>query len=189
MLEKEIIFFDTEFTSLDPYEGEILSIGMVKENGEELYLELECDAECNDWVKENILSTLQQEKVSREEAKKLVADFVGDKKPLAVAFVNQYDIIYFYKLFGGPETPFFWMPIDFASILFENGYEPEDYLNRGKVFKELGIDIEKFNQHNALDDAKLVRETYLKLKKMSINKEWHLKNRMPKNPTESERLK
>lgn len=47
MHEKELIFFDTEFTSLDPYKGEILSIGMVKENGEELYIELECDAADN----------------------------------------------------------------------------------------------------------------------------------------------
>ncbi len=40
---ENIIFFDTEFSSLNPYEGEILSIGLVKPNGEELYLELEYD--------------------------------------------------------------------------------------------------------------------------------------------------
>lgn len=137
---------------------------MVKENGEELYLELECEAECSDWVKKNIIPTLKEEKISRGTAQKKISDFVGSGEPIMIAFVNQYDTIYLYKLFNGPETPFFWMPIDFASILFEKGYEPEDYLNRGKIFKELKIDIEKYNQHNALDDAKLVRETYLKLK-------------------------
>src|SRR4030066_1628453 len=36
-----IVFLDTEFSSLDPYKGEILSIGLVKMNGDGLYLELE----------------------------------------------------------------------------------------------------------------------------------------------------
>ena len=35
-----IVFLDTEFSTLDPYNGEILSIGLVKMNGEELYVEL-----------------------------------------------------------------------------------------------------------------------------------------------------
>ena len=165
MLEKEIIFIDTEFTNLNPYKGEILSIGMVKKSGEELYLELEYDAQCSDWVKKNILPTLKNKKVSRKETIKLIKDFVGEKEPIMMAFVNQYDTIYLYKLFNGPETPFYWMPIDFASILFELGYDPEDYNTRGKIFAELGIKIENFNQHNALDDAKLLRETYLALKK------------------------
>lgn len=164
MLEKELIFLDTEFTGLNPYKGEIISIGMVKENGEELYLELEFDIEyCDGWVKENILPTLSGEKISRQEAKRRIIDFVGNNQPIMVSNVNQYDTIYLYKLFNGPETPFFWIPIDFASILFEKGYESEDYIKRGKIFKEFGIDIEKYNQHNALDDAKLLHETYFKL--------------------------
>jgi hypothetical protein len=166
MLDKEIIFFDTEFTNLDPYKGEILSLGMVKENGEELYLELECDAECSDWVKENILPTLKDKKITREEAIVRINKFIGENKTIMMAFVNQYDTIYFYKLFNGPDTPFYWMPIDFASILFSLGYEPEDYLNRGKIFGRLGIDLSKYIQHNALEDAKLLRETYLVLKNM-----------------------
>jgi DNA polymerase III epsilon subunit-like protein len=165
MQDKEIIFFDSEFTNLNPYIGEILSIGMVKENGEKLYIELDCSAECSDWVKNNILPTLGKEKVSREEAVRMIIDFVGKDKPIMIANVNQYDTIYLYKLFNGPETPFFWVPIDFASILFEKGYEPEDYINRGRIFKEFGIDINRYNQHNALDDAELLRETYLALKK------------------------
>jgi len=38
---KNIIFLDTEFSSLDPYKGEMLSIGLAKLDGSELYLELE----------------------------------------------------------------------------------------------------------------------------------------------------
>jgi len=163
MLEKEIIFFDTEFTDLNPYVGEILSIGLVKKSGERLYLELESNTNCSDWVKENILPTLNDKKYSREEAKIILSNFIGKDHPIMVANVNQYDTLYFYKLFSGPETPFFWIPIDFASILFSKGYEPEDYINRGEIFKKLNINIEKYNQHNALDDALLLRDTYLAL--------------------------
>ena len=35
-----VIFYDAEFSNVDPYTGELLSIGMVKVSGEELYLEL-----------------------------------------------------------------------------------------------------------------------------------------------------
>jgi len=53
--QKNIVFLDTEFTDLDPYKGEILSIGMVKLSGEELYIELEYKGESSDWVKKHIL--------------------------------------------------------------------------------------------------------------------------------------
>ena len=164
MLNAKLIFIDTEFSTLDPYKGEILAIGMVKEDGEELYLELECNAPCNGWVIKNILPTLTQEKVSREVAKKLICDFVGGDQPVMVGFVNQFDTIYLYKLFSSPDTPFFWVPLDFASMLFTRGYDPEDYMGEGKLFRELGVDNKKYQLHNALDDAKLLRETYLALK-------------------------
>ena len=48
---KNIIFLDTEFSSLDSNKGEILSIGLVKLDGKELYLELEYDSPVSDWVK------------------------------------------------------------------------------------------------------------------------------------------
>jgi hypothetical protein len=65
-----VIFVDTEFSSLDPYKGEILSVGLVKLRGEELYLELECDGEIDEWPKKNILPTLKQKKYSKAEARK-----------------------------------------------------------------------------------------------------------------------
>ncbi len=158
-----IIFLDTEFSTLDPYKGEILSIGLVKLNGEELYLELEYDGETNDWVRENILPTLTGDKVSREEAVSKIKKFVGDQKPYAVGFVNQFDTLYVYKLFGTDKHPFYWLPIDFASILFGNGIDPEKNLvEDNEVAKKLGIDVSKYKKHNALDDAKLLREVYLK---------------------------
>jgi DNA polymerase III epsilon subunit-like protein len=159
-----IIFFDTEFSTLDPYHGEILSIGLVKLDGQELYIELEYDGPYSDWVTENILPTLSGPKLSRPEAMQKVAEFIGGARPYMVANVNVYDAVYTYKMFGAESHPFYWIPLDFASMMFAHGMDPEDYIFRRNNFLEkLGIDYEKYHHHNALDDAKLLRETYLKL--------------------------
>ena len=167
LFSDNIIFLDTEFSSLDPYKGEILSIGLVKLNGDDLYLELEYGGEVDDWVKENILPTLNGQKVSREEAKRRIKEFVGDSKPYTVSYVNQFDTLYVYKLFGTGNHPFFWLPIDFASILFGLGIDPESYYHGDKnnFYAKIGVDYAKFKKHHALDDAKLLREVYLKFAK------------------------
>src|SRR3989344_1645652 len=146
---KNIIFFDTEFSSNDPYEGEILSIGLVKLNGDSLYLELDHKGPVDKWVKKNILPTLNAEKVKSTKAIKRIKKFVGKKKPFAVTYVNQYDIIYLHKLFKSKnidDLPFYWIPIDFASVLFGNGINPKSYYpsDKSNFFKELGVDSSKF---------------------------------------------
>lgn len=160
-----VIFLDTEFSTLDPYQGEILSIGIVKLTGEELYLELEYDGPVNDWVKENILSNLNQPKVTRAVAIERMREFIGSKKPYVISYINQFDTIYMYKLTGTGGHPFFWLPIDFASILFGQGIRPESFSqdDTGDLIGQLGIDISKYHRHNALDDARLLREVYLKM--------------------------
>lgn len=160
-----IIFYDTEFSSLDPYKGELLSVGMVKMNGEEFYCELEYEGEYSDWVKEHLLQTLTGEKISRELVKQRIREFVGTNKPYMLAYVNQFDSVYTYKLFGGPTEPFYWIPLDFASILFGLGYDPEIYMadNYTKLATELGVEVKVGHTHNALDDARLLREVYLAL--------------------------
>ncbi len=163
-----LIFFDTEFSSLNPYKGEILSIGIIKMNGEELYLELEYDGEVDEWPRKNILPNLVQEKISRTEAVKKIKKFIGDEKPRVIAYINTFDMTYLYKLFGLEESNkvFHWVPIDFASMLFTEGIDPEglvDWKNNKDFFDDLEIDTGKYKQHNALDDAKLLREVYLKI--------------------------
>lgn len=170
-LSDNIIFVDTEFTSLNPYKGEILSIGMVKMNAEELYLELDYEGELDQWVFDNILPTLKDKKVSLEEAAKRVIEFVGPDKPYMVAFVSQYDSLYLYKLLGIENNPFFRYPFDFASFMFANGYDPDDFNKKGQKFLiDLGIDIDKYKLHNALDDARVLREAYIKFFKINLEK-------------------
>ena len=170
--EKEnLVFIDTEFTDLDPYKGEILSIGIVKLNGDELYIELERTGDATDWVKKHIISTLKQPKFSIEDAAAQVREFLGETMPFAVGFVDNYDVIYLTKIFGAGKLPFRWVTVDFASILFAIGVNPVKFLanEKGAVsfYKKLGIDLKKYRQHHALDDAKLLRDVWLKL----VNKE------------------
>lgn len=162
-----IIFYDTEFSSLNPYEGELLSIGMVKMNGEEFYCEIEYEGEYSNWVKENLLHTLTGEKLSRSEANKQAHEFVGTSKPHMMAYVNQFDAVYSTKLFGLEYSPFHWLPLDFASVLFGLGYDPEIHEQDGytRLAKELGVEIKNGHTHNALDDARFLRDVYLALVK------------------------
>ena len=154
-----LVFFDTEFSDLDPYKGEILSIGMVKMNGDELYLELEYEGELSDWVKERVIPVLSEEKVSRDEACKKVRAFCAEPKPIPVALVPQYDMVYLSKLFGWENLPVHWYAVDFASILFANGVDPEDYLERNdhQLMKELGIDM----AYNIGRDGKVQSSSWL----------------------------
>lgn len=168
MYSDNIIFLDTEFTTLDPAKGELISIGMVKlKTGRELYLELEFDeGTVEPWVKTHVLPSLTGPRISQKDARQKIIRFIGNKKerkekPYLMAYVNQFDAIYWYKLFGSAkEHPGYWIPIDFASILFAHGYPPNS-LGRHSFFKELGIEKGEYKEHNALADARLLREVYV----------------------------
>jgi DNA polymerase III epsilon subunit-like protein len=166
---ENLIFIDTEFTDLDPYYGELLSIGIVKLNGEELYLELITESHPTQWVKDNVLPTLDGPKFTREDAVAQIREFLGETQPFAVCFVDNYDVIYLTKLFGAGNLPFRWTTIDFASILFANGINPVKFLgdqNGSRAFyKKLGIDYKKYRQHHALDDARLLHDVWQKIVK------------------------
>lgn len=162
-----IIFFDAEFSGLDPYRDEIISMGLVKLGGEELYLELEYKGEISEWVQKHVVPLLTEEKISREEAVRQVAAFVGSGKPFMFSYVNQFDAMFWYKLIGGvrPHNPFQWIPLDFASMLFARGIDPQayDWRRKNSFLPSLGIDHGKYRDNHALDDARMLREVYLAL--------------------------
>ena len=164
-----LIFIDTEFTSLNPSLGEILSLAIIKLSGEQLYIELEYEGAVDPWVKKHILPTLNEPKVTSAEAVKKIRRFLGKKMPFAVAYVDNYDSLYFVKMFGAGKLPFKWMTIDFSSILFAGGIDPTGLLateSAAKTFyKSVGIDPTKYKQHYALDDARMLRDVWLKLAK------------------------
>lgn len=153
-----IVFVDTEFSDLNPYVGEILSIALVKMDGSELYLELEYDGACSAWVKEHILPTLTEKKVTRDVAKAKIRDFLGNASPYLLGFVNQYDDVYLSKLFVDDEKPYNWLPLDLASMLFMRGLDPQ-----AEISPKLGLDSSKYREHHALDDARWIRDAYCAL--------------------------
>ena len=88
-----------------------------------------------------------------------------------VAYVNQFDWMGICKLFDAnnpsqisERIPFHWVPIDFSSMLFERGIEPG--IPPTKIANQYGIDISDINEHNALDDAKLLKRLYDKIIKI-----------------------
>ena len=62
------------------------------------------------------------------------------------------------------DNPFNLISIDFATMLFAHGINPEIYLseNNDQLLQKIGIDLKKYKKHNSLDDAKLLREVYMK---------------------------
>lgn len=96
----------------------------------------------------------------------MIGEFVGKGNPFVVAYINQFDMIYLYRLLGLERANeiFNWVPIDFASMLFGRGIDPELLVDwqKGQLAR-WGIDVAGFRQHNALDDARLLRATYLKI--------------------------
>ncbi len=165
--EKQIIFFDTEFTYLDARKGELLSIGMVKETGEELYFEFEQPPQdrMDPWVIEHVLPSLTGKNVlSKEAAREKLREFVGTEKPYLMAYVNQFDAIYWYDLFSDPQKhPAFWIPLDFASVLFAHGFDPGS-MGKQEFFDRIGVTKTDYETrgHNALEDAQLLKEVYYK---------------------------
>lgn len=159
---------DTEFTDLDIRRGELLSVGMVKDTGEELYVEIKHTQEPHEWVVEHVMPYLKGEAVSPSVAQSQIREFIGSAgergstKPYLMAYVNQFDAVYWYDLFQSPKDhPAYWIPIDFASILFAHGFPP-DSMGHHSFFQEFDIDKDAFQHHNALDDARLLKVTYEK---------------------------
>lgn len=163
-----IIFMDGEFAQLKPDGIDLLSIGLVKPTGEELYLELDYRGDISPWVRINVVPYLKGEKLSRHEAAKKIRIFVGDSNPFLVAYVNQFDWMGICRLFDANDStqiskmvPFHWAAIDFSTMLFERGIEPGIPLE--KVAGKYGIDISDIKEHHALDDARLLKRLYEKI--------------------------
>jgi hypothetical protein len=96
------IWFDTEFIE-DGRTIDLLSIGMVREDGKTLYLEnLSADvSKASQWVEENVICHLDYVKhgVAREEIGPKVRAFAGEK-PEFWAYYADYDWVALCQLYG-----------------------------------------------------------------------------------------
>jgi DNA polymerase III epsilon subunit-like protein len=168
----DIVFFDAEFTGLNIHEDDLISVGMISFDGKkELYFELPYDeAKLSDWTREHIVPFLTGEVITHEEARSAIRKFCGKSEPHLVATANRRDMGFFTKLFENKTEPIHRIPIDFASVLFAIGLNPARTIHDQKelFYESFDINLEDYDMHNALDDARLMRDLYIKLAQPSV---------------------
>jgi hypothetical protein len=99
-----LYYLDTEFAE-DGTVVELISIGIVSEDGREFYREC-ADykmSTCNTWVKRHVLPKLSgKEPVTKEQIRQDLLDFIGDdENPRFVAYVAVFDHLCLTQIFGG----------------------------------------------------------------------------------------
>lgn len=96
-------WFDTEFID-DGRTIDLLSIGIVAEDGREFYAESsECDlTKASPWVRENVIPHLMyaHKRMSRRDIANAIVSFVGPDKPELWAYYAAYDWVAICQLFG-----------------------------------------------------------------------------------------
>lgn len=156
------VFFDTEFIE-DGRTIDLISIGLVREDGDELYLisnEFDESRACP-WVRENVLShlpkTIDVPRHSRAEIARQVRLFVCDIKPEFWAYYADYDWVVLCQLFG-------------RMIDLPSGW-PKYCRDLKQLADDLGIKLPKQieDEHHALADARWVRDSYHRCISWSIH--------------------
>ena len=167
------IFFDTEFTGL--HQGTtLISIGMVAEDGRELYCELNDydKSQIDDWLKDNVIANLHNTNpINTEQLRKAIEGFIEpyDKVEMWSDCLS-YDWVLFNQIFGHafniPKNVYY-IPFDLSSMLKIYGYDPD--LDR-KVFSGLDLEI----KHNSLSDARMIKACYEKILKLEAEKIYYV---------------
>lgn len=177
-------FFDTEFIE-KPNTIELISIGIISEDGDEYYaISSEFDPKNADvWVMENVIDKLEDD-VKRKPVstiKKEILEFVKNTKedrPEFYAYYGSYDWVVFCWIFGKMiELPkgFPMLPVDLKQMLNDIA---KSNLNYKYTTKQLEKEIERIKklddypvqdedtEHNALDDGKWNLELFKFLEKL-----------------------
>ena len=178
------IFFDTEFTGLYK-DTELISIGLVDENGREFYGEItDFDkSKVDEWIKENVLlNTVEFGDISILDICDVVDSYyVGTKETITnylkewlkaydnielVSDVCHYDMVLFIDLFGTA----FDLPSNINASCHDINQDIANYLDiserdafdfsRETFINTYSVNDIESNKHNALYDAKVIRKIY-----------------------------
>jgi hypothetical protein len=146
-------FLDTEFIE-KPCTIELISIGIVSEDGRELYLE-SSDVDLTDvdpWLKENVIPHLKDIGMPRTEIRKKILEFIGeDFEPQFWAYYADYDWVVFCWLFGKMVD----LPSHFPKFCMDfKQYMVEHDIPRNALPPQIG------NTHDALADASWLYSAY-----------------------------
>jgi 3' exoribonuclease, RNase T-like len=144
-------WIDTEFVAR-PYTIDLISIGLVAEDGREFYAESnEVDwSKASLWTLENVRPLLDGKGMTREEIGYAIRQFIdGDEHPVFCGYFPAYDWVAFNWLFGSmDELPFHYpqLCLDIKQWAIELG-DPE-------LPRQLGP------RHQALLDARWTRDAW-----------------------------
>ena len=177
-----IIFLDTEFTGLQQ-SSQLISLALVDMDGRWFYAEFTDydDDSLTDWHRKYVVANLFLEKKAKPSFLETEGQSVRGNSELIVtnfkkwlshydeteiwADVLTYDWMLFCELFGGalhiPKS-IFYIPYDFATLLKVKGYNPD--ITRASLVPGWAQQHLSY-KHNALYDAFLLRQAYLKLMK------------------------
>ncbi len=156
------IFFDTEFTGLHK-STTLISIGIVSEDGRELYYELN-DYDKNQidgWLEDNVIANLNNlESINTEELRVAIEEFIKPYDKVEVwSDCLSYDWVLFNQIWGHAfniPDKIYYIPFDICTLFKVKGIDPD--INR----EEFANMLEGSKKHNALWDAKVIRECYSK---------------------------
>lgn len=145
-------FLDTEFSERGPiYPIQLISIGIVAEDGRELYAEnYECDWNaCNKWVKTNVLPHLTGPRHTLPQLADLIRRFVGEDKPEFWGYYADYDWVVFCQIFG-------------AMVDLPKGWPMycRDIKQLCDSFGNPRLPKQESNEHHALNDARWNLQSY-----------------------------
>ena len=146
-------FLDTEYNG---WGGALLSLALVPDHGEELYITLDWDGPLEGWVERNVLpyldmvpESLVSTRISRADAARTIAHYLaGDRDPLIVADWPEDIALFNALLVTGPgvmtEVPalrFQFMPLSGFSTA-ANSKVPHNALHDARALRDHVLSIE-----------------------------------------------
>jgi hypothetical protein len=180
-MSKTKIFFDTEFTGLHQ-NTTLISIGLISGCGKTFYAEFnDYDfKQVDDWLKENVINNLQYNGIFQklDETKNSISykSTTENIKEKLTTWLEQfgeveiwsdclsYDWVLFNQIFGHafniPKNVYY-IPFDICTLFYAKGIDAD--INR-EEFSEM---TEGSQKHNALWDAKIIRQCFVKLQGFS----------------------
>ena len=157
------IFFDTEFTGLHK-NTTLISIGMVAEDGRELYCELNDydKSQVDDWIKDNVIGNLYNTNpIDTKQLQKTIEGFIEPYSEVEIwSDCLSYDWVLFNNIWGHAfniPKKIYYIPFDICTLMKVKGVDPN--INR----EELAGLEDGGQKHNALWDAKVIKACYEEL--------------------------
>lgn len=154
-LARQRFYIDTEFIESGPHRSiELISIGIVCEDGREFYAEnWECPwDDANEWVKVNVYPHLKGGAITLAAIREGILKFVGDAKPEFWGYYADYDWVVFCQIFG-------------AMVDLPKGW-PMYCRDIKQLCHSLGNPIlpeQTSTEHNAINDARWNRDAHAAL--------------------------